>query len=71
MLTLYNIKPKNDGYHILGCSMTGNYFLIDKDSSNIDKQGELIFKTKEEAQEYIDTHNLTEDYMPEKFWRAE
>ena len=71
MPTLYHIKPKNDGYHILGCSMTGNYFLINKDSSDIGRQGELIFKTEEDAQEYIDTHNLTKDYMPEKFWRAE
>ena len=70
MPTLYHIKPNNDGYHILGCSMTGNYFLINKDSSDISWKGELIFKTEEEAQEYIDTHNLTKDYMPEKFWLA-
>jgi hypothetical protein len=71
MPTLYHIKPNNDGYHILGCSMTGNYFLINKDSSDIGWRGELIFKSEEETQKYIDTHNLTKDYMPEKFWRAE
>ena len=71
MPTLYHIKPKNDGYHILGRSMTGEYFLISKNSKNIGWRGELIFKNEKEAQEYIDTHNLTEDYAPEKFWRLE
>lgn len=71
MPTLYHIKPKNDGYHILGRSMTGEYFLISKDSRIDGWKGELIFKSEEDAQEYIDTHNLTDEYIPEKFWRLE
>ena len=71
MPTLYHIKPKNDGYHILGRSMVGEHFLISKDSKDIGWKGELIFKSKKEAQEYIDTHNLSNEYIPEKFWRID
>lgn len=71
MPTLYHIKPKNDGYHILGQSMTGEYFLISKTLKGDSWKGELIFKNEKEAQEYIDTHNLADEYIPEKFWRLE
>ena len=71
MPTLYHIKPKNDGYHILGRSMTGEYLLISKTLKGDRWKGELIFKNEKEAQEYIDTHNLADEYIPEKFWRLE
>lgn len=71
MPTLYHIKPKNDGYYILGRSMTGEHFLVSKDSKDIGWKGELIFKSEKEAQEYIDAHNLSNEYVPEKFWRID
>lgn len=70
MPTLYHIVPKGDGYNILACEKTGNYFLISKLSKGINWKGELIFKTEEEAQQYIEINNL-KDYEPEKFWQCE
>lgn len=71
MPTLYHIKPKDNGYHILGRSMTGEYFLIRKDSNIKGWKGELIFKSEKEAQEYINIHNLSNEYIPENFWHLE
>lgn len=70
MLTLYHIVPKGDGYNILGCGKAGNYFLISKETKGMNWKGELVFKSEEEAQEYITTNSLV-DYKPEKFWRCE
>ena len=70
MSTLYHIAPKNDGYHILARGKAGNYFLISKESKGMNWKGELVFKTEEEAQKYIETNSL-EDYRPEKFWRID
>ena len=70
MPTLYHIVPKNDGYNILARGKAGNYFLISKESKGISWKGELVFKTEEEAQEYIVANGLV-DYEPEKFWRID
>ena len=69
-MTLYNIVPINDGFHILGRSKVGEFFLISKNTNDLFRRGELIFYTKEDAQKFIDDNNL-ENYQPEEFWRAE
>ena len=61
MMTLYHIVPKNNGCFYLAKRDNGEYYIIPKDKSSHE---ELIFDTKTEAQEYIDTNNLTE-YTPE------
>ena len=71
MPTLYSIKPKGDGYHTLGRNLIGDFILIDKSTKYVDARGVLTFDTQEEAQKFIDTHNLSEEYEPEKFWRSE
>lgn len=71
MPTLYSIKPKGDGYHTLGRNLIGDFILIDKSSDYVDIQGALTFNTQEEAQDFIDKNNLSENYEPEKFWRSE
>ena len=68
MLSLYHIVPKDDGCHFLARGLTGNHFLIRKDSKETEWKGELTFDTEDEAQEYINNNNL-EGYVPEEFWR--
>ena len=69
MPTLYSIKPKGDGYHILGCTLAGKFYLIRKDDITVGWKGELTFKSKEDADEFIEKHKLGEEYEAEKFWR--
>lgn len=71
MPTLYHIKPKGDGYHILGCTLAGKFFLIDKSTNTINPKGKLIFKNIEDAQKFIAKYDLTKQYEPEKFWYSE
>ena len=71
MPKLYHIKPKGDGYHILGHTLTGEYYLVNKETMETGWRGQLIFNTIEEAQEYIDKHNLTDNYIPEEYWRSD
>ena len=69
-MTLYNIVPINDGFHVLGRSKVGEFFLISKNTNDLFRKGELIFYTEEDAQRFIDENNL-ENYQPEEFWRAD
>ena len=69
MPILYSIKPKGDGYHILGCTLAGKFFLIRKDNDKIGWKGELTFKNIDEANEFIAKYNLSEEYEPEEFFR--
>lgn len=69
MKTLYHIVPKNDGYHFLARSLIGNHYLVSKMRKEITWEGELIFNSAKEAQEYINLHEDLKDYIPEKFWR--
>lgn len=71
MISLYSIKPKGDGYHILGCTLAGEFYLIRKDNDKIGWKGELTFKTEEEAKDFIIKHNLDKDYEVEEFWKNE
>ena len=70
MAILYHIRPKDDGYHVLGRSMTGKHYLINKDYLGLRWQGEFVFGNEIEAQEYINKYNL-EGYKPEQFWRSD
>lgn len=70
MAIFYHIVPENDGYHFVGQNLLGEECLLHK-ARPIDS-GELIFSSKEQAQDYIDTTlTLEGEFRPEECWRSD
>ena len=69
MNTYYHIVPINDGYHYLGIGCNGQHILFNKCDN--DYNPTLVFKTYEEAYEYINKVLDKSKYKAEEIWLNE
>jgi hypothetical protein len=68
MATYWHIIPQGDGYHIVCKDNDNKLYLCRKEQNNPD---ELIFNSKECAQNFINESMESDQYQPEKFWILE
>lgn len=67
MVTIWHIRPINDGYTMIKRIENGNHILIEKAGNDIP----LYFTTEEEADKYITAHLDPHIYRPEETWVTE
>lgn len=72
MITLYNIIPRGDGYHYMCLNQKTNELEPwNKGFSNKPEHlKELIFKSEEDALNFLRERNLFDTYVPQQFWMA-
>ena len=68
LYTYYHIIPAGDGYSILAKNEHGERFL--KEKACADRDFVLVFRTEEEAQDYIDVNLNPGDWVVECFLTA-
>ena len=65
-MIVWIIVPKADNDFCLGYSNGKHYEIHKTDSTNLNV---LAFATEEKATEYLNTHNLTQEYKPQDCWK--